>query len=92
MASEASDALHELLQPTWWDNILHYGLLVGAFFQLIAIAAIVFLPPKSDEEGEGEEKEGDEVREEGSREATGGQPARAQGGGKKGKKGARKRK
>ncbi|XP_070557760.1 protein MANBAL-like [Ptychodera flava] len=31
------------------DNFLHYGLLLGAVFQLIAIFAIVILPPKDDE-------------------------------------------
>lgn len=40
-----------------WEELLHYGLLLGAFIQLMAIAAIFVLPsqPKDDEE-EGSEK------------------------------------
>lgn len=88
-----SEALQELLKQTWWDQFLHYGLLLGAVFQLIAIAAIVFLPPASEEDEGEREKDGEESRDEGGREAPGeGQGARAQGGGKKSKKGARKRK
>ena len=47
-------SVEELFQQTLFDHILHYGLLVGAIFQLIAIAAIVVIPAKSDEEEEGE--------------------------------------
>ena len=49
--------VEELFQQTLFDQILHYGLLVGAIFQLIAIAAIVVIPAKSDEEEEGENGE-----------------------------------
>ena len=35
----------------WLDEVLHYGLLAGAVFQLIAIAAIVVLPQAEEEEG-----------------------------------------
>ena len=48
------EGLEELFQQTWFDHLLHYGLLVGAIFQLICIAAIVVLPPKTEEEA-GEE-------------------------------------
>ena len=48
------EGLEELFQQTWLDHVLHYGLLVGAVFQLICIAAIVVLPPRPEEEGEEE--------------------------------------
>ena len=44
------EGLEELFQQTWFDHFLHYGLFLGAIFQLICIAAIVVIPPKSDEE------------------------------------------
>ena len=44
------EGLEELFQQTWFDHFLHYGLLLGAIFQLVCIAAIVVIPPKSDEE------------------------------------------
>ena len=51
------EGLEELFQQTWMDHVLHYGLLVGAIFQLVCIAAIVVLPPRPEEEGE-EESDG----------------------------------
>ena len=48
------EGLEELFQQTWFDHLLHYGLLVGAIFQLICIAAIVVLPPKTEEEADEE--------------------------------------
>ena len=57
------EGLEELFQQTWFDHFLHYGLFLGAIFQLVCIAAIVIIPPKSDEEEEdspsGGEGEGD---------------------------------
>ena len=55
------EGLEELFQQTWFDHFLHYGLFLGAIFQLICIAAIVIIPPKSDEEEDaaGGETEGD---------------------------------
>ena len=41
-----------------WEDLLHYGLLVGAAIQLIAIAAIVVLPSPNVEE----EDRSDEVK------------------------------
>ena len=32
-----------------FDDLLRYGLYLGAIFQLVAIAAIIFVPPKSDD-------------------------------------------
>ena len=55
------EGLEELFQQTWFDHFLHYGLFLGAIFQLICIAAIVIIPPKSDEEEDspGGETEGE---------------------------------
>lgn len=45
-----------------WEELLHYGLLVGAAIQLIAIAAIIVLPTSSVEEtGEEEGKKKDAI-------------------------------
>ena len=46
------EGLEELFEQTWFDHFLHYGLMVGAIFQLICIAAIVVLPPQPEEESE----------------------------------------
>ena len=54
--SDIMSSVEDLFQQTLFDQILHYGLLVGAIFQLIAIAAIVVIPAKSEEE-EGESGE-----------------------------------
>ena len=51
---ELPEGLEELFQQTWFDHVLHYGLLVGAIFQLICIAAIVVLPPTPEENMEEE--------------------------------------
>lgn len=66
------------------DDLLHYGLLVGAVFQLIAIGAIIFLPSTGEDddvpdgkvssEAEGVEKEGGKTAEK----PTGGQGATVQ--------------
>ena len=32
-----------------FDNILHYGLLLGAAFQLVCILAVIFLPASESE-------------------------------------------
>lgn len=52
------EGLEELFEQSWFDHILHYGLLVGAIFQLICIAAIVVLPPTPEEAQEGDEVSG----------------------------------
>jgi len=51
------EGLEELFEQSWFDHVLHYGLLVGAIFQLVCIAAIVFLPPTPEETQEDEESE-----------------------------------
>lgn len=66
------------------DDLLHYGLLVGAVFQLIAIGAIIFLPSTGEDddvpdgkvssEDEGAEKEEGKTAEK----PTGGQGSTAQ--------------
>nr|XP_033784852.1 protein MANBAL-like [Geotrypetes seraphini]XP_033819186.1 protein MANBAL [Geotrypetes seraphini]XP_033819187.1 protein MANBAL [Geotrypetes seraphini]XP_033819188.1 protein MANBAL [Geotrypetes seraphini]XP_033819189.1 protein MANBAL [Geotrypetes seraphini] len=37
----------EIPEPTFLENLLHYGLFLGAIFQLICILAIIFPFPKS---------------------------------------------
>lgn len=49
---EIPEGLEELFEQSWFDHVLHYGLLAGAIFQLICIAAIVVLPYKPEEESE----------------------------------------
>ena len=57
MATEIPEGLEELFQQTWFDHVLHYGLVVGAVFQLVCIAAIVLIPPAEEESGEGTARE-----------------------------------
>ena len=47
---EIPEGLEDLFKQTVFDHILHYGLLLGAIFQLVCIAAIIFIPPSSGEE------------------------------------------
>ena len=37
-------------EPTLLDNILYYGLFVGALFQLICIFSVVFIPQSENED------------------------------------------
>ena len=37
-------------EPTLLDNVLYYGLFVGAIFQLICIFAVVFIPQSENED------------------------------------------
>ena len=73
-----------------WEELLHYGLLLGAVFQLICIAAIIFLPPQSEDQDDPTVTGG--VKKQTVKEKTDGkkQPSIASGPSKKGK-GARKR-
>ena len=43
-----------------WEELLHYGLLVGAVIQLVAIAAIFVLPSSPDDEQDEPRDEGAE--------------------------------
>ncbi|KAL3852455.1 hypothetical protein ACJMK2_016089 [Sinanodonta woodiana] len=45
-------------EPNFLDNVLHYGLFLGALFQLVCIFAVIVLP-KSDYEEERNEGEED---------------------------------
>ena len=36
-------------EPTFVDNILFYGLFLGAIFQLICIVSVVFVPKSAEE-------------------------------------------
>ena len=93
------EGLEELFQQTWFDHVLHYGLLLGAIFQLICIAAIVIIPPKSDEEESTGESDQEGTRTDGSKRAQdvaqvvkgSGPGASSQGGGAKNKSGAGKK-
>lgn len=84
----------ELFQQTLFDQVLHYGLLIGAVFQLIAIAAIVVLPAKEEEEEEGAEGDAGKRKQEGGDSGGSGEEtvARGQstGGGGSSKKGGKK--
>ncbi|XP_019626213.1 PREDICTED: protein MANBAL-like [Branchiostoma belcheri] len=40
----------EIPPETLFDKILHWGLFVGAIFQMVAIAAVVFLPRKPEDQ------------------------------------------
>ena len=92
------EGLEELFEQSWFDHVLHYGLLVGAIFQLICIAAIVVLPPTPEEVQEGEEGSGGGESGEGKTGTGKGDESSRSGGGavgsgpKKGSKKARKRK
>jgi len=39
-----------LEEPTLFENVLYYGLLLGAFFQIACIAAVIFIPQSENEE------------------------------------------
>lgn len=75
-----------------WAELLHYALLIGGVFQLICIAAIIFLPAKSEEENEGDGTDTGGGKKQAAKEKSDGrkQPSTALGFSKKGK-GARKR-
>ncbi|KAL5013242.1 hypothetical protein ScPMuIL_007512 [Solemya velum] len=40
----------EIDEPTLLDNFLHYGLLLGAVFQLVCIFAVIWLPKSEPEQ------------------------------------------
>ncbi len=87
----------ELFQETFYDKVLHYGLLIGAIFQLIAIAAIVVLPVQPEEEvGEGDsgtrKQEGGDSAGSGEETFVRAYTSSTSGNSKKGGKKARKRK
>lgn len=87
------EGLEELFEQTWFDRFLHYGLMVGAIFQLICIAAIVLIPPKPEEESDECDSNSPEPTSspgDTSKSTTGGMPG--MGNKKSGGKKARKRK
>ncbi|XP_053107158.1 protein MANBAL [Hemicordylus capensis] len=47
MAAELDFSPPEIPEPTFMENILHYGLFFGAIFQLICVLAIILPIPKS---------------------------------------------
>ncbi|XP_020747764.1 protein MANBAL [Odocoileus virginianus] len=49
MASELDFSPPEVPEPTFLENLLRYGLFLGAIFQLICVLAIIIPVPKSHE-------------------------------------------
>ncbi|XP_043566543.1 protein MANBAL isoform X3 [Chiloscyllium plagiosum] len=52
MASEFDLSPPEVPEPTFFDNVLRYGLFLGAIFQIICILSILLPSSKSSEPGE----------------------------------------
>ncbi|KAM9066822.1 protein MANBAL [Phascolarctos cinereus] len=52
MAAELNFSPPEVPEPTFLENLLRYGLFLGAIFQLICVLAIIF-PISKSHEGEG---------------------------------------
>ncbi|XP_054837213.1 protein MANBAL [Eublepharis macularius] len=62
MAADLDFTPPEIPEPTFMENILHYGLFLGAIFQLICVLAIILPTPKSHKtDTEGFELKGSEV-------------------------------
>lgn len=40
----------EIDEPTFVETILHYGLLLGAVFQLVCIFAVIFIPQSQNDQ------------------------------------------
>ncbi|XP_077804428.1 protein MANBAL isoform X3 [Macaca mulatta] len=49
MASDLDFSPPEVPEPTFLENLLRYGLFLGAIFQLICVLAIIVPIPKSHE-------------------------------------------
>lgn len=49
MASDLDFSPPEVPEPTFLENLLRYGLFLGAIFQLICVLAIIVPVPKSHE-------------------------------------------
>ncbi|XP_059562072.1 protein MANBAL isoform X1 [Myotis daubentonii] len=63
MASDLDFSPPEVPEPTFLENLLRYGLFLGAIFQLICVLAIIIPVPKSHEaEAEPSEPRSGEVR------------------------------
>ncbi|KAL1785865.1 MANBAL [Sigmodon hispidus] len=56
MASDLDFSPPEVPEPTFLENLLRYGLFLGAIFQLICVLAIIVPIPKS-HEAEAEQSE-----------------------------------
>ncbi|XP_045837752.1 protein MANBAL isoform X2 [Meles meles] len=61
MASDLDFSPPEVPEPTFLENLLRYGLFLGAIFQLICVLAIIVPVPKSHEEAEPSEPRSAEV-------------------------------
>lgn len=40
----------EIDEPTFVETVLHYGLLLGAVFQLVCIFAVIFIPQSQNDQ------------------------------------------
>ncbi|XP_069099827.1 protein MANBAL [Pleurodeles waltl] len=47
MAAELDLSPPDIPEPTFLENLLHYGLFLGAIFQLVCILAIIYPTSKS---------------------------------------------
>jgi preprotein translocase subunit Sec61beta len=47
-------------KETWYEQIIRYGLYVGAVFQMVCILAVILLPEKDQGDGDGETSFSDE--------------------------------
>lgn len=47
------------------DDLLRYGLFIGAIFQMICIAAVIFIPPKDEGRDGGDSSDEDGISTEG---------------------------
>lgn len=54
MSAEVDLSPPEVPEPTFLENLLRYGLFLGAIFQLICILAVIFPTSKSHEQEETE--------------------------------------
>ena len=52
MSAAPEDNLDLFPQEEWYEELLRYGLYIGAAFQLIAILAIIAFPPSSSDQSE----------------------------------------
>ena len=52
MSAAPEDNFDLFPQEEWYEELLRYGLYIGAAFQLIAILAIIAFPPTSSDHSE----------------------------------------
>jgi len=47
-------------KETWYEQLIRYGLYIGAVFQMVCILAVILLPEKDTADGDGETSFSDE--------------------------------